>query len=216
MEYDYGAKTSTDEGRLRMLKELEIMEIMDRVARLSDDATISNDMTAIYLGVSPSSLSVMRQRGEGPAYMQYPSSGTKARNQKVVYKMGDVRSWRDSKKVSSTMEAAVVRGMAFGSILDLANPEPFWMSGNKVVSHGLDIGSQTFTEHLENDLEIVWMPISEAIKRIWTDRELFIKYNLKAVEVINNELEAYAISRDATILDAKVKISNKIKDTGKI
>ena len=92
---------------------LEMLEAVDRIARLVDDANISADMAAAYLCITPKTLETWRRNGDGPPYCQPNVGGHRARNQKITYKMGDLRKYRDQNTHTSTMDAAVARGMAY-------------------------------------------------------------------------------------------------------
>lgn len=84
----------------------EYAEVWRLFGSMPDDATLSAEVSALYLGVSVKTLARYRQTGNGPAYIQYQAEDSKARNQRVNYLLGDLRTWRDRHKVSSTMEAA--------------------------------------------------------------------------------------------------------------
>ncbi len=95
-----------------ILTNSEVVEIMNRVCGLDDDALINASLAALYLNVSEKTLARLRQQGDGPPYIQYPEGGSRARNQKVNYRKGALKAWRDAHEVGSTLEAASVRGMA--------------------------------------------------------------------------------------------------------
>lgn len=92
---------------------IETLREMSEVWRLfndmPDDATIGVDLAALYLGVSVKTLARYRQKGDGPHYVQYYSSGSKARNQRVNYLLSDLRAWRNSHRVKSSMHAMLIR-----------------------------------------------------------------------------------------------------------
>lgn len=100
----------------------EYAEVWRLFGTMPDDATLSAEVSALYLGVSVKTLARYRQTGNGPADIQYQAEDSKARNQRVNYLLGDLRIWRDRHKVSSTMEAAQVRGLAFTSLVDFIEP----------------------------------------------------------------------------------------------
>ena len=95
-----------------ILTNSEVVEIMNRVCGLDDDAIISAPLAALYLGVSEKTLARLRQQGDGPPYIQYPEGGSRARNQKIFYRKGALKAWRDTHEVRSTLQAASIRGMA--------------------------------------------------------------------------------------------------------
>ena len=69
------------------------LEAINAIAIMASDATRSAGLAAIFLGISEKTLARHRQNGDGPVYIQYPSSGSTSRNQKVNYKMRDLREW---------------------------------------------------------------------------------------------------------------------------
>lgn len=119
---------------------------------MPDDATIGVDLAALYLGVSVKTLARYRQNGDGPPYVQYQSSESKARNQRVNYLFGDLRVWRNNHRVSSTMHAAHVRGLAFTSLKDFVEPQPFWADSddNKIIGQILTLPDNAFKDCLKN------------------------------------------------------------------
>ncbi len=104
----------------------ELSEVWKLFSDMPDDTTLSVDLAALYLGISVKTLARYRQNGDGPTYIQYQSEDSKARNQRVNYLLGDLRSWRDIHKVKSTMHAAQIRGLTFSTLNDFIKPQPFW------------------------------------------------------------------------------------------
>jgi hypothetical protein len=186
-----------------MLKQIEVLEVMDRLARLPDDATISNDLASLYLGISPSTLGAMRQAGEGPPYVQYNIPGTKARNQKVNYQMGDLRIYRESKKVGSTMAAAQVRGLCFTSIPEMLTPEPFFMQGGQIWHHALDCSREDFAAAITAELDVDWLTIYAAATEIpWVSPDYRAPLAEKFQSVLLAEGRRAASMQEYTILQA--------------
>lgn len=146
----------------------EYAEVWHLFGGMPDDATLSAEVSALYLGVSVKTLARYRQNGNGPAYIQYQAEDSKARNQRVNYLLGDLRAWRDSHKVSSTMEAAQVRGLAFTCLTDFTKPEPFWAIDNKIYSHALTIPDDRFKELLTTShAEVIWISVEDVLFKDW-------------------------------------------------
>ena len=78
----------------------EYAEVWRLFGSMPDDATLSAEVSALYLGVSVKTLARYRQTGNGPAYIQYQAEDSKARNQRVNYLLGDLKTWRDNHKVN--------------------------------------------------------------------------------------------------------------------
>lgn len=136
----------------------EIRSCFDKLSNLPDNMMVDNEHAAIYLGISIKSLARYRMNGSGPSYHQYPLEGSKARNQKVYYKMGDLRDWRNSHKVNSTIDAATKRGLCFATVNDIERVEPFWIQDFYILDHATCISKERFAEHLINeDHNITWL-----------------------------------------------------------
>lgn len=183
-----------------MISPLEALEIIDKVANLHDDATITAGTAAIYFGVSEKTLLRWRQAGEGPDYIQYPTGNTTARNQKVHYKMGDIRAWRESKKVTSTLEAAQIRGLAFLSLMDV---EPFFMRDGRVISHALELPKDKFISSLNDDVE--WISVYEAMQHPWGDEQEMMPFVARYKHVLDEEMERMNAFERVNVLGAAVK-----------
>lgn len=166
------------------MQQIDILRKLSEVWRLfgdmPDDTTLSVDLAALYLGISVKTLARYRQSGGGPSYIQYQSEGSQARNQRVNYLLKDLRSWRDNHKVSNTMHAAQVRGLAFNSLLDFCKPQPFWQvtdksssrDKSKILSHALTIPDDDFKKKLlEPNADVVWISIENALFQKWKNKE---------------------------------------------
>lgn len=154
---------------------IDILDVVDRIARMHDDAVISPAFAAIYLGVSEKTLSRYRQTKSGPPYTQYPVDGSRSRNQKVNYVMRDLRAWRGKHKVSSTMEAAVLRGMAFVTMSAMRSEQPFFIEHGQVLRHALQSSKKQFSALLRKNTHLVWMSWDTALKLPWAPRNPWLK-----------------------------------------
>ncbi|HAB1674749.1 TPA_asm: hypothetical protein GBX85_18740, partial [Salmonella enterica subsp. diarizonae] len=179
----------------------EYAEVWRLFGSMPDDATLSAEVSALYLGVSVKTLARYRQTGNGPDYIQYQAEDSKARNQRVNYLLGDLRIWRDRHKVSSTMEAAQVRGLAFTSLVDFIEPEPFWTIDNKIYSHVLTVSDEIFKELLNTTrAEVIWISVEKVLSENWhTARErqrwndLFIGVMTGLVDACVSEQERHVL-----------------------
>ena len=157
-----------------LLKHAEIANI---IAQLNDEVVIDVELAALYFGISDKTLAKYRQDGSGPPYYQYPLVNSKARNQKVYYKMGDLKVWREQNKISSTMDAATRRGMAFCTLSDVTIALPFWISNDIILDHALDSSAETFTQRLKNsENSIIWLNWQNALENTWQSAEIKNKF----------------------------------------
>lgn len=95
------------------LIDINDLEAADRISRMSDDVMLTPSEAATYLRVSHRTLERMRAsgfNGYGPVYHQAAVPGAVGVNQKIGYRLGDLRNWRNDNTVSSSIEAAVKKG----------------------------------------------------------------------------------------------------------
>ncbi|EHQ3814260.1 hypothetical protein KR901_000772 [Salmonella enterica] len=184
----------------------ELSEVWQLFGDMPDETTLSVDLAALYLGISVKSLARYRQNGGGPHYIQYQAEDSKARNQRVNYLLRDLRSWRDNHRVSSTMHAAQVRGLAFTSLYDFCEPQPFWCitngsgSASKIISHALTLPDDDFKQILlEPNAEVVWTSIEEALFMDWINVDERKKWN-----DLFNELLNYLIKSSNAALEKQI------------
>ncbi|MGX9237637.1 hypothetical protein [Pantoea ananatis] len=185
-------------------------EVWSLFSDMPDDATIGVDLAALYLGVSVKTLARYRQNGDGPPYVQYQSSGSKARNQRVNYLLGDLRAWRNNHRVNSTMQAAQVRGLAFTTISDFTCSQPFWCisKGEVIIGHALRVTDDAFKSYLrDSNYVLIWLSVEEALLKDWVlanEREI---WHSKFVEYLKK------IILNSIALQEKHKINQSLKDS---
>lgn len=170
----------------------ELSEVWRLFSNMPDDATLNVELASLYLGISVKSLARYRQNGGGPQYIQYQTEDSKARNQRVNYLLRDLRSWRDNHRVSSTMQAAQVWGLAFTCLSDFTEPQPFWQmitngcSKNKLISHALTTPDDIFRQLLEEpNKKVIWTSIEEALFMDWINVDERKRWNDLFNEVLN-------------------------------
>lgn len=180
----------------------ELSEVWRLFGDMPDDTTLSAELSALYLGVSIKTLARYRQNGEGPSYIQYQAEDSKARNQRVNYLLGDLRTWRDSHKVKSTMQAAQIRGLAFSSLLDLTAPQPFWAVDEKIYAHALTISDEDFRELLNTTrAKIIWISVEEVLFEEWHHPQERQKWNDLFIGVLDELMQACQSVQEKHILN---------------
>jgi hypothetical protein len=168
----------------------DVIRIINQIVKLPDEAVVDAGLAALYLGSSEKSLARYRQHGEGPPYHQYPEGKSKARNQKVNYEMGDLRKWRTKNKITSAMDAAVRRGMAFSRVNDLLPTQPFWTAGDVILNHAMDSDDETFIQHLKDpESSIAWLSWPKAFECQWKSNEYRSKFQNPYVSLLSKLLE---------------------------
>ncbi|WP_405077729.1 hypothetical protein [Pectobacterium versatile] len=183
----------------------ELSEVWSLFGEMPDDTTLGVDLAALYLGISVKTLARYRQNGDGPPYIQYQAEGSRVRNQRVNYLLGDLRAWRDSHKVKSTMHAAQVRGLTFTSLADFAQPQPFWVkSGNEklIIDHALTLPDEEFKKRLRDvNSDVIWLPVEEAIFRKWKNPSDRKKWHEMFTEFLNMKILASTALQEKLILN---------------
>jgi len=192
-------------------------EIWEALQAMPDEAIVRADRAAIYLGVSKKTLARLRQNGDGPPYIQVVAEGSDARNQIVNYPMGELRAYRKSKLVTSTIHAAELRGMTFSTINDLLEEQPYWQtiiyrdsrvgmgraakSYPYIIGHLLTVSDNDFLSlfHDEN-AEVVWMSLQDVLNERWIDAESRAPFHRAYTELLQGWIEQSNAKQEAAEL----------------
>ncbi len=170
---------------------LEHLQIVREISNLPDDAIVSAELAALFLGTSPKTLARLRQNNDGPPYTQYPQAGSKARNQLVNYIMRNLREWRNKHIVTSTMDAAVRRGMAFSRVNDLVIPQPFWTLDNEIINHTFCLTIEELSTLLADPkASLVWVKWSTALSRRWKNNAIREPFHTAYLRLLSNLIKA--------------------------
>lgn len=150
---------------------LKTYEVLAALHALPDQAALTTAEAALFLRLSPKTMERMRLDGSGPSYVQAGVRGARGGNQKCLYVKAALLAWQQANQVSSAMEAAVRKGQAFRTILDLVDEAPFYFdSVGRVAGMAEDIPLVEAIERLGSDeWELVWLPVIEAAGREWED-----------------------------------------------
>lgn len=154
-------------------KQLDLLQIKKVLADLPDDVTLDSQKASIYLDMSEDRLGELRQKGGGPVFRTQEPTGTKGRNVKAKYDLGDLRKWKDTIKVGSVLENAARQGLCWMTVNDLFQETPWWVQGNKIkfpyACISLDVFKQCW---LDPDITIYQCSFANALLMEWEDIEL--------------------------------------------
>lgn len=181
------------------------LEAWERIKALPEDYPLKTAEAAVFTTFSVATMERMRVSGTGPDYFQggirrdgsQPvAEGT---NQHVRYFKPDIITWRNRSKVSSTMQAAKLKGQAFATIYDLAEQHPFYIDP-------ADGGVAGMVEHTPVETviarlgswEIVWMSATEAASQRWSNLAGHKELAGKIQSVLSNMQRGIANSLEAT------------------
>lgn len=109
------------------------LEAWERIKALPEDYPFKTAEAAVFITFSVATLERLRTNGTGPDYFQGgirrdgSQSAAEGVNQHVRYFKPDIIAWRNRGKVSSTMQAAKLKGQVFATIFDLAEQHPFYI-----------------------------------------------------------------------------------------
>lgn len=174
------------------------------MAQMPDATPIDSELAAVYLCTSSATLKRMRSEGTGPKYQQPQTiSGTTARNQKIVYLMGELKRWLAEQTTASTMNAAELRGTMFATLQGLGTPEPFWIGQHKgmeaILGHVL---ATPLTEELKSGktAHIEWIDWPGALRMGWSDGVQRKVFEGRYIKLLTEAFQAVNAGREATVI----------------
>lgn len=145
------------------------LDVLERLHRLPDSVALTTAEAAVFLRSSVSALEAMRRGGAGPPYIQGGLRGAIGANQKCLYQKRDLLAWQDSQKVMSSVQAAMRKGQLFVSLQDLTREEAFWMDEKNRFAGLVELTPMAVVIERLGILEIVWMPVIDAVSCEWSD-----------------------------------------------
>lgn len=181
------------------------LEAWERIDALPDGYPLKTAEAAVFTTFSVATMERMRSSGTGPDYFQGgirrdgSQPAAEGTNQHVRYFKPDIVAWRNRGKVSSTMQAAKLKGQVFATIFDLTEQHPFYIDP-------ADGGVAGMVEHTRietviarlGEWEIVWMPATEAASQRWSNLAAHQELAGKVQTVLNSMQNAIAASLEAT------------------
>lgn len=181
------------------------LDAWQRIDALPDGYPLKTAEAAVFTTFSVATIERMRVNGTGPDYFQGgirrdgSQPAAEGTNQHVRYFKPDIVAWRNRGKVSSTMQAAKLKGQVFATIFDLAETHAFYVDP-------ADGGVAGMVEHTPIETviarlgswEIVWMPATEAASQRWSNLAGHKELAGKIQSVLSNLQSGIAASLDAT------------------
>ncbi|SDG06476.1 MULTISPECIES: hypothetical protein [unclassified Duganella] len=180
-----------------MEKILAELDILERLHRLPDTASLRTSEAAIFLRSSVSALESLRVKGNGPRYIQPGGKGAGS-NHTCLYHKSDLLAWQEANKLSSTMEAAVRRGQLFLTLHDVVNEEAFWLDEQRRIVGMVESSPVRLVIDRLGLFDIVWMPVIDAISQEWSELGAHKELASQVTSVMRHQLDRVAAGVEAT------------------
>ena len=185
----------------KMLEELAVLEIL---ARLPNDIALTSAEASVFLRLSISTLERLRSSGSGPKYIQGGRVGTKATNQKCMYRKQALIDWQMANELSDSMQAAMRKGQTFVSLSDLLIPVPVWRDPQGALGGLVDkTPIDTCMERI-GVWDIEWIPAHEAACEIWNNLTEHRSFSSQIQKVMNRELHRIQQAEEGTELSGEM------------
>jgi hypothetical protein len=194
------------------------LEAWERIKALPEDYPLKTAEAAVFITFSVATLERLRTKGTGPDYFQGgirrdgSQPAPEGTNQHVRYFKPDILAWRQRGMVSSTMQAAKLKGHVFATIFDLAETHAFYIDP-------ADGGVAGMVEHTPietviarlGEWEIVWMPATEAASQRWSNLAAHQELAVKIKSVLSNLQQGIASGLEATEISEGMPRNNPAK-----
>ncbi|MCA8147184.1 hypothetical protein [Burkholderia vietnamiensis] len=196
---------------IEMLDDEVALRRMNAAAALHDEQSVSEPVAALFLGRSARTLERLRSEGRGPVYTQAKQEdGPKhtGRKPSVTYLMRDLRDWRENHKVNNPREATVRdrRALRFETLADLLDDQPWFakVGTDRLVGHALTGPEELLGARLDDKaLELVWLPMPEAMARPWPNLRERTPFHDAYNEVLGESMRLSQVRQDEAVLRAE-------------
>ncbi|RQT04338.1 hypothetical protein [Burkholderia contaminans] len=195
---------------IEMLDDEVKVRRMNAVASLHDEQSVSEDLAALFLDRSRSTLERMRSEGRGPAYTQAKQAdGPKhtGRRPAVTYLMRDLRAWREAHKVSNPREAAHRdrQALRFETLADLLHEQPWFVKrgSDELVAHALTGPEEVFEARLNDSaLDVTWLSMPDAMSRPWRNLRERTPFHEAYIGILGETMRLSQVRQDDAVLRA--------------
>lgn len=172
------------------------------------------------------------QKPRGLRMIKIAEKGAIGSNQRVTYKMGDLRKFQNQNSGYGTFEVRLASAGLLGFVSEAlpffaeAKPDRKGRSVLRCKGWGLDLGERErlVASALSNELRCVWLTPAEALNAIWANEKDHKKFAKPWVALLREEIEAskasiertamHAIAREGRARDGAAEL-NEIVPTGK-
>ena len=178
--------------------EMAILRRRSEIAELSDDTTLQPHQAATYLGISAKKLEAMRSsvQPSGPPFIKLVDKTSKARNQSVFYKLGDLRRYQDEFRVKSSHEAALKTDIY--KFTRLAHTFYAEKGTGALLREVADFQhlverEEVFLKYLQGKVRIRRLTLCDAVHAEWSDSMRHAKLRDEWAYIIDRELKTIRV-----------------------
>lgn len=174
--------------------EMAILRRRSEIAELSDDTTLLPHQAATYLGISAKKLEAMRSsvQPSGPPFIKLVDKTSKARNQSVFYKLGDLRRYQDEFRVKSSHEAALKTDIyKFTRLAHTFYAKKGTGALLREVADFHDLAEREafFLKYMQGEIRVRKLTLCDAVHAEWGDPSRHSKHRDEWARVIDRELK---------------------------
>lgn len=158
-----------------LIETLRQLDPWERINALADHRPLRPEQAAVFMDLSLRKLLTMRQQGTGPAYFQgnervEPPAKREGTNRHVQYFKQDILAWWGVERTPAEPVKPKYPIRAFGALDALAREEAFYVDALGRVEGMVEDGALgLLLERVEQDWEIAWLPVVDALGWAWAD-----------------------------------------------
>lgn len=174
--------------------EIAVLRRRSQIAELADDTTLEPHNAAVYLCISTKKLEAMRSsvQPSGPPFIKIVDKTSKARNQSVFYKLGDLRRYQEEFRVNSSHEAALKTSIyKFTRVAHsfYAAQETGAILREIVDFHDRAEREAFFLKYMQREIRVKRLTLFDAVHSEWSDSKLHSKLRDEWAYIIDRELK---------------------------
>ena len=176
-------------------------------AALSDDASLSAEVAALYLRMTPAELAESHKgKRLGPPTMERADQSAKAQNQPPLYQLGALREFGKTQASSPSFDAVAKAGILGWMGVKLpffAELEPRVKRGRRVlIGSAWDVAGPArearFADLVAGRIRCAWITSSEAALSLWSDEASHRAFAARGLALLAGEAQAIEASIGAT------------------
>ena len=197
------------------MNNLNDIEKRNLLAKLDDSCIISEEEAAVFLATNKRILQDLRRKEKGPPFSRLGINAI-AKNQKVTYKIKDIKKWLEERTFSNNREQYLYKRnlTSFCSL-----PVPFFttLDNNYLdcVLNDQEGFESHFLNYLNKKVKVVEITSLEALKQTWVQPDNQNKLLLEFKELTQKEIQDVEIMVNRNSLNLTIAEGKEIKQSKK-